>query len=52
MAVIFSSSLYRFPERPEDFFDGKVLRVRGEVIEYEGDAEIILEALAQVEVGG
>ncbi len=49
-AVIFSSDLYKFPENPEDYFENKVVRVRGEIEEYGGKPEIILENMGQVEV--
>jgi len=50
-AVIFSSYLYKFPENPEDYYDGKTVRIRGEIEEYEGKPEIILKDVGQVEVG-
>jgi len=50
-AVIFSSSLYKFPENPEDYYNGKTVRIKGKIKEYEGKPEIILEDVSQIEVG-
>ncbi|MAG07223.1 hypothetical protein CMI46_00195 [Candidatus Pacearchaeota archaeon] len=50
-AVVFSSNLYKFPENPEKYYDGKALRIKGKIEEYEGQAEIILEDLSQIETG-
>ncbi len=50
VAVIFSSDIYKFPENPEDYYDGKIVRISGEIKEYEGKPEIILNNMGQVEV--
>lgn len=50
-AVIFSSSLYKFPENPEDYYNGKTVRIKGKIKEYEGKPEVILENVSQIEVG-
>jgi len=49
-AVIFARSFPAFPPRPEDFYRGKQVRVKGVVVEYEGRPEIILESPDQIEV--
>ena len=49
-AVIFSSSLYKFPENIENYFENKNVRVKGIIKEYGGKSEIILESLEQIEV--
>lgn len=49
-AVIFSSSLYKFPENINDYFENKNARVKGIIKEYEGKSEIILESFDQIEV--
>ncbi len=49
-AVVFSSDLYKFPENPEDYFENKLVRVKGLIKEYEGEPEIILENMDQIEV--
>jgi len=48
--VIFSSNIYKFPENPEDYYSGKTARIKGEIKEYEGKPEIILEDISQIEV--
>ena len=40
-----------FWKNPEKYYDGKTLRIKGEIKEYEGQAEIILEDLSQIETG-
>lgn len=50
-AIIFSSNLYKFPENPEDYYEGKSARVRGKIQEYEGKPEIVLNSMEQVEIG-
>ncbi len=50
-AVIFSSDLYKFVQNPEDYYLNKTVRIMGEVKEYQGRAEIILEDPSQIEVG-
>ena len=51
VGVIFSSNLYVFVQNPEDYYSNKMVRMRGEVKEYGGKPEIILEEPAQIEVG-
>ena len=50
-AVIFSSDLYKFVQNPEDYYLGKTVRIIGEVKEYQGRPEIILENPSQIEIG-
>jgi len=50
-AVIFSSKLMNFPESPQDYYEGKTVRVRGKIKEYKGATEIILEDSSQIEIG-
>ena len=50
-AVIFSSKLMNFPENPQDYYNGKTVRVMGEIKEYNGKPEIILEDSSQIEIG-
>lgn len=50
-AVIFSSDLYKFVQNPEDYYLNKTVRIMGEVKEYQGRPQIILETLNQIEVG-
>ena len=50
VAVIFSSDIYKFPDEPEDYYYGKRVRISGEVKEYEGKPEIILDNMGQIEV--
>jgi len=49
--VIFSSDLYKFAQNPEDYYLNKSVRIMGEVKEYQGRPEIILETPSQIEVG-
>ena len=49
--VIFSSNLYKFVQKPEDYYLNKTVRIMGEVKEYQGRPEIILETPSQIEVG-
>ena len=49
--VIFSSNLYKFVQNPEDYYLGKTVRIMGEVKEYQGRPEIILEDPSQIEIG-
>ena len=49
--VIFSSNLYKFAKDPENYYLNKTVRIRGEIKEYHGKPEIILEKPDQIEVG-
>lgn len=49
-AVIFARSFPAFPPKPEEFYRGKRVRVKGVVLQYEGRPEIILESPHQIEV--
>ena len=49
--VIFSSDLYKFAQNPEDYYLNKVVRIMGEVKEYQGRPQIILETPSQIEIG-
>jgi len=49
--VIFSSNLYKFVQNPEDYYLNKTVRIMGEVKEYQGRPEIILEVPSQIEIG-
>jgi micrococcal nuclease len=50
-SVIFSSDQYRFVQNPENYYLNKTVRIRGEIKEYQGKPEIILEDPSQIEVG-
>jgi len=50
-SVIFSSDQYKFVQSPEDYYLNKTVRIKGEIKEYEGRAEIILKHPSQIEVG-
>jgi len=49
--VIFSSNLYKFVQKPEDYYLNKTVRIMGEIKEYKGKPEIILETPTQIEIG-
>lgn len=48
--IIWASDWYKFSENPEVYYDGKTVRVKGKIIEYEGRPEIILKDMGQIEV--
>lgn len=50
-AVIFKSSQKNFMENPEDIYEGKMVRVKGKIEEYNGKTEVILKSPSQIEVG-
>ncbi|RZB32995.1 MAG: hypothetical protein AEth_00112 [Candidatus Argoarchaeum ethanivorans] len=50
-AVIWKSNWDEFPENPQDYYNGKTVRVMGKIIEHEGTPEIILEDSSQIEIG-
>ena len=49
--VIFSSNLYKFVQKPENYYLNKTVRIMGEIKEYQGRPEIILEDPSQIEIG-
>ena len=49
-AVIFARNFPAFPPKPEDFYRGKKVRLKGVVVQYEGRPEMILDAPDQIEV--
>lgn len=49
--VIFSSDLINFPENPQNYYEGEIVRIRGIIKEYEGKPEIILKDRSQIEIG-
>lgn len=49
-AVIFAGDKNKFPGEPADYYWGKTIDVRGEIKEYKGRAEIILENPSQIRV--
>lgn len=51
VGVIFSSDQYKFASSPEEYYSNKVVRIKGEVKEYQGKPEIILKDPSQIEVG-
>ena len=48
--VIFRNAFHRFPEKPEEFYLDKVVRVKGKIKEFRGRPEMILERPDQIEV--
>ena len=50
-AVIFSSDQYKFVQNPENYYLNKTVRIRGQIKEYQGKPEIILETPDQIEIG-
>jgi len=51
VAVIFSSDQYRFIQNPEEYYAEQMVRIKGEVEEYNGKPEIILKEAEQIEMG-
>jgi len=49
--VIFGSNLNKFVEDPEDYYNNKTVRVKGEVKIYQEKPEIILKDPNQIEIG-
>lgn len=49
-AVIFASNFSRFPANPENYYNGKKVRVSGDIKEYKGKPEIILNDQNQIEI--
>ena len=51
VGVIFSSDQYRFIQSPEEYYTNQMVRIKGEVEEYNGKPEIILKEAEQIEKG-
>jgi DNA/RNA endonuclease YhcR with UshA esterase domain len=49
-AVIFANKFSQFPSTPENYYQGKKVRVTGYIKEYNGKPEIILESRKQIEI--
>jgi len=49
-AVIFQHSFGRFPANPEQYYQGKTVRITGRIKEYQGRPEIILESPEQITI--
>ena len=49
-AVIFASAFSRFPTNPENYYNGKKVRVSGYIKKYNGAPEIILTDPSQIEI--
>jgi len=49
-AVIFRSDYNKFPENPEEYYDGKKVRIYGKIKQYQGKPEIILKSPSQIEI--
>ena len=49
-AIIWSSDWGNFPFAPEIYYEGKEVRVTGEIIEYKGTPEIVVRYPSQIEV--
>ena len=48
--VIFSNAFHRFPEKPEEFYLDKFVRVKGRIKLFRGRPEIVLDRPDQIEV--
>jgi endonuclease YncB( thermonuclease family) len=48
--VIFDNVFHRFPEKPEDFYLNKWVRVRGKIKMFSGRPEIVLDSPKQIEI--
>ncbi|MFZ2489292.1 MAG: phospholipase D-like domain-containing protein [Anaerolineae bacterium] len=51
-AVIFQHDWTRWPQSPDQWFLGQQVRIRGEVVLYEGAPEVIISDSAQIEIVG
>jgi hypothetical protein len=49
-AVIFANRFGAFPPSPEQYYQGKRVRVTGEVKQYQGKPEIVLESPDQIQI--
>ncbi|MEM7819253.1 MAG: thermonuclease family protein [Candidatus Aenigmatarchaeota archaeon] len=49
-AVIFSYDLKKFPENPQNYYEGKIVKISGKIKEYKGKPEIILSNMSQIEI--
>ena len=49
-AVIFSSDTFKFDFEPEDYFLNKKVKVKGEIKEYSGAPEIIINETSQIKI--
>lgn len=49
-AVIFRSDFHKFPDKPEEYYFGKKVRVSGYIKKYQGKPEIILKYPSQIEI--
>jgi hypothetical protein len=49
-AVIFASAFSQFPKNPENYYNGRKVRVSGYIKEYNGKPEIILNDPSQIEI--
>ncbi|MBU4304504.1 MAG: hypothetical protein KJ893_02595 [Candidatus Omnitrophica bacterium] len=49
-AVIFASAFSLFPANPENYYYGKKFRVSGNIKEYKGKPEVILNDPSQIEI--
>ena len=48
--VIFSNAYHRFPDKPEEFYLNKTVRVKGKIKMYRGRPEMVLNRSDQIEV--
>jgi len=48
--VIFASDFKKFPDKPEEYYLNKMVKVSGKVKEYKGTPEIILNSISQIEI--
>ncbi len=51
-AVIFQSAAVNFPDNPQVYYKSRIVRVTGQIKEYEGKPEIILDGRKQIAVAG
>ena len=48
--VIFAHAFKKFPDRPEEFYLDKFVRVKGKIKLYKGKPQIILKSPKQIEI--
>jgi len=49
-AIIWSSDWSKFPMSPDIYYKYKKVRVTGEIIEYKGSSEIVVDDPSQIEI--
>ena len=49
-AIIWNEDWDKFPVSPESYYKGKTVRISGEIIDYEGNPEIVVKDPSQIQI--